>query len=144
MAPAANFVYDAKVMSESFFLSNMMPQAPGNNRGIWKYLEEYTRSWATKYGQVYVITGAIFDKDSRVMGANKVKVPSFVYKIVIEPKSGKTIAFMFPNEKLDPKTINDYTLPVAELEQYTRINFSPALPAQLKNSELTKGSMKDW
>ena len=144
MAPAANFVYDAKVMSESFYLTNMMPQAPGNNRGIWKYLEEYTRVWANKYGQVYVITGTLFDKESKVMGANKVKVPSFVYKIVIEPKSGKTIAFMFPNEKLDPKTINDYTLPVAELEKYTRINFSPALPAQFKNSELTKGDMKDW
>ena len=142
MAPAANFVYDARVMSESFFLSNMMPQAPGNNRGVWKYLEEYTRSWATKYGQVFVITGTLYDKDSKMM--KSVKVPSFVYKIIVEPKTGKSIAFMFPNEKIDPKTINDYVVSIAELEQYTKINFFPSLPASLRAMETTKSNIQAW
>ena len=44
IAPAGNFTYDTKAMSESFFLSNMMPQVPGNNRGIWRNLEQYTRA----------------------------------------------------------------------------------------------------
>ena len=143
MAPAADFVYDSSVMSESFFLSNMMPQAPGNNRGIWKYLEEYTRTWATKYGQVYVVTGTLYDKDSKPMGKGAL-IPSFVWKIIVEPKSGKAIAFMFPNEKLDPKTINEYVVSVAELEQYTKINFFPNLPANLKAMETTKGNITTW
>lgn len=143
MAPAANFVYDAKLMSESFYLSNMMPQAPGNNRGIWKFLEERTREWAVKYGQVYVITGTIVDGNSKTMGKG-VKVPSFVYKIIIEPKSNKVIAFKFPNEKLDPEKINDYSISINQLEKDSGINFSPSIPAQLQKLELAKGNTKDW
>jgi len=125
MAPAADMTYDAKAMSESFFLTNMMPQIPGNNRGIWKYLEENTRYWVQVKGEVYVITGTIFDASPKLMG--KVAIPSQIYKIVIDPKTGKQIAYLFPNEKLDPKLIDNYAVSVATIETKTGINFSPAL-----------------
>jgi endonuclease G len=143
MAPAANFTYDAGVMSESFLLSNMMPQSPGNNRGIWKYLEENTRYWASKYGHLNVITGTIFDANSQTMG-NGVKVPSFVYKIVIDPKRVKAIAFLFPNQKLDPKMMEQYIVSIGEIEDYTGINFSPMMPEQYKALEKTRGLMAEW
>ena len=57
-------------MSESFFLTNMIPQDPGNNRGIWKYVEEYTRFWADAYGEVYVVSGVINSQTSKRMGNN--------------------------------------------------------------------------
>jgi endonuclease G len=142
MAPAADMTFDVVSMSESFYLTNMMPQNPGNNRGIWKYLEEYTRYWAQTKGEVFVITGTIFDDKPIMM--KSVSVPSFVYKIVIDPKSGKQIAYMFPNEKLDPKKIDDYAVSVADLESYTGINFSPLLPASLKNNEKTILKMKEF
>lgn len=125
MAPAADMTFDAKAMSESFFLTNMMPQVPGNNRGIWKYLEENTRYWVQVKGEVYVITGTIFDSKPAMM--NNVAIPSQIYKIVIDPKSGKQIAYLFPNEKLDPKLIDDYAVSVATIEQKTGMNFSPTL-----------------
>jgi endonuclease G len=143
MAPAADFVYDANVMSESFLLSNMMPQAPGNNRGIWKYLEEYTRTWASKYGQVYVISGTIFDDKSKTM-KHDIKIPTYVYKIVFVPSTNKAIAFKFPNEKLDPKTIENYVVSISEIEQTTKINFFPSIPANLKAIETTRGNFKEW
>jgi len=143
MAPAANFTYDAGVMSESFLLSNMMPQSPGNNRGIWKYLEENTRYWASKYGHLNVITGTIFDANSATMG-NGVKVPSYVYKIVIDKNRNKAIAFLFPNQKLDPKDMEQYIVSIGEIEDYTGINFSPLMPAQLKPLEKNRGLLKDW
>lgn len=143
MAPAADFTYDANVMSESFLLSNMMPQHPGNNRGIWKYLEEYTRYWAQKYGQLYVITGTYFGSGSAFIG-NNVGVPSHVYKIVIDPKRNKAIAFMFPNVKLDPKTMNNYIVTIEQIEQLTGINFSPAIPGQLQGIEKVPGYIGDW
>jgi endonuclease G len=143
MAPAANFTYDARVMSESFLLSNMMPQHPGNNRGIWKYLEEYTRYWAQRYGQLYVITGTYFGEGSGVIG-NNVGVPSHVYKIVIDQKRNKAIAFMFPNVKLDPKTMTKYIVSIEQIEQLTGINFSPAIPGQLQGIEKIPGFIGDW
>lgn len=143
MAPAADLTFSAEAMSESFFLTNMMPQAPGNNRGIWKYLEEMTRYWAQTHGEVYVITGTYFGQGSSLMG-NKVHVPSHVYKIIIDPKRGQAIAFMFPNVKLDPKTIEQYIVAVSDIEAYTGINFSPNIPANLKAIENVKANLKDW
>jgi endonuclease G len=143
MAPAADFMFDANMMSESFFLTNMMPQVPGNNRGIWKYLEELTRYWAQTHGTVYVITGTIYTQPVKTIGKG-VSVPTEIYKVVINPKTGKTIAFLFPNEKLDPKLIDNYAISIAQLEKKTGINFSPAIPAQFKNTETVTTTTKDW
>lgn len=143
MAPAADFTYDTKVMSESFLLTNMMPQNLGNNRGIWKFLEELTRSWTVKYKEVYVITGTIYDESSVTIG-NGVGVPSFVYKIIIDPVHQKSISFKFPNIKLDPKDIENYIVTIADLEAITGINFDPNLPNSAERLELTKASLKDW
>ena len=41
------------------------------NRGIWARLEGYVRDWAEKKGTIYVITGAVFDRDGD--GARVVK-----------------------------------------------------------------------
>jgi endonuclease G len=143
MAPAADFTYDANVMSESFLLSNMMPQSPGNNRGIWKYLEENTRYWASQYGQLYIITGTHYEKEHPVMG-NGVGVPTHVYKIIIDPKNTRAIAFMFPNIKLDPKTVEQYVVSISEIEAVTGINFSPAIPVQLQGIEKVRANYKEW
>lgn len=143
MAPAADFSYSAQAMSESFFMSNMMPQNPGNNRGIWKYTEELTRYYAQKYGQVYVVTGTFFDATSPVMG-NGVRVPTYVWKVVIEPKTARSIAFLYPNQKLDPKDIEKYVVSVAQLEQYTGIVFMPQLSAQAAALKQVKANLKDW
>jgi endonuclease G len=136
MAPAADMTFSAQAMSESFFLTNMMPQVPGNNRGIWKYLEENTRYWAQIKGDIYVITGTIFDAQPKMM--NKVAIPSHVYKIVIDPKTGKQIAYLFPNEKIDPNLIDNYAVSVAFIEIKTGINFSP----KLKNNAAEKAVLK--
>lgn len=142
MAPAADMTYNVTAMSESFYLTNMMPQVPGNNRGVWKYLEEYTRFWVQNKGEVYVITGTIFGDTPKMM--KSVAIPEFVYKIVIDPKSGKQIAYLFSNEKLDPNLIDNYAVSVADIESYTGINFSPKLPANLMNSEKTVLKLKDF
>lgn len=143
MAPAADFTYDKTVMSESFLLSNMMPQDVGNNRGIWKLLEESVRSWAIKYKEVYVISGTIYDNKSITIG-NNVGVPSFIYKIIIDPIKQRAIAFNFPNIKLDPKDIENYNVSIANIEALTGINFEPALPQSAHRLETTKTNLKDW
>ena len=144
MAPAADFMNSAQMMSESFLLSNMMPQNPGNNRGIWKYTEEMTRYYAQKYNTpMYVITGTIFDGTSPTFG-NNVRVPTYLYKIVIDPQNVRSIAFLYPNQKLDPKEIEKYVISIAELEIYTGINFSPAIPPQFAPMERVRANYKDW
>jgi len=59
MAPAADMSWSVQSMEESFFYSNMSPQVPGFNRGIWKKLEERVRQWAVENKDIYVVTGPV-------------------------------------------------------------------------------------
>jgi endonuclease G len=59
LAPAADMGWSSTSMAESFYFSNMSPQVPGFNRGIWKRLEEQVRSWAIEYDTIYVVTGPV-------------------------------------------------------------------------------------
>ena len=59
LAPASDMGYSSTTMTESFYYSNMSPQVPGFNRGIWKNLEELVRTWAVENKNVYVITGPV-------------------------------------------------------------------------------------
>ena len=46
LVPAADMVFSVQTMADSFFMSNMSPQKPAFNRGIWKRLEEQVRQIA--------------------------------------------------------------------------------------------------
>lgn len=143
LAPAGNFTYDAVVMSESFLLSNMMPQVPGNNRGIWRVLEEYTRALVKTHGELYVISGTVYKAPVRTIGAG-VAVPTRLYKIIVDPKKGRSLAFLMPNENLDPRQLGLYVVSVSTIEAATGIRFMPKLPAQSDGMRTVKGDMKSW
>lgn len=60
LAPAADFKENPAGMRHSFFTSNIVPQVPENNRGIWAKLEKNVRAWAMQKGEVYVVTGPVY------------------------------------------------------------------------------------
>ena len=45
LVPGADNTQSEEAMSESFFLTNMVPQVPNHIRGIWKQLETFCRNW---------------------------------------------------------------------------------------------------
>ncbi len=73
-----------QVMSASFFMSNMSPQDPSFNRGIWKKLEERVRIWAVENDKILIATGPIFSGEYNTIGKNKVAVPTHYYKVIID------------------------------------------------------------
>jgi len=77
MAPAAD-ANTTDEMFECFSMANMTPQEPMLNEEAWKYWEEHVR--ATAKGQVYILTGAIYDKNPPRIGRNGIPVPSSYYK----------------------------------------------------------------
>jgi endonuclease G len=74
------------VMKESFYFSNMSPQVPSFNRGVWKKLEEKVRDWAVIYDSILVVTGPILASDLKKIGPNEVCVPKAYYKVIIDFK----------------------------------------------------------
>jgi endonuclease G len=124
MAPAGNNTQNDAIMSESFFLSNMVPQVSNNNRGIWKQLETWERDWATTPGSdFYIISGGIFDSGHLVVG-NGLGVPTRLYKIIIEKKSGKVMAYLMPNAPLPVQDLPKYQTTMTAIEQATGMHFN--------------------
>ena len=103
LAPAADMSFSVQAMSESFYMSNMSPQRPELNRGIWKDLEENVRHFAAKCGALYVVTGPIFEKNLPyiTIGKNKVAVPDKYYKVLLDTNAAnpKAIGFIIPNSE---------------------------------------------
>jgi len=126
MAPAGNNTINADIMSESFFLSNMVPQVANNNRGIWKQLETYERQWASAPGtDFYIISGGIWDQGYAKTG-NGLGIPTRLYKIIIEKNSKKVMAYLMPNGPLPVADLPKYQTTVQAVEQATGLKF--ALP----------------
>ncbi|MCR5725505.1 MAG: DNA/RNA non-specific endonuclease [Treponema sp.] len=149
LAPAADFAYSAQAMSETFYMSNMTPQAPAFNRGIWQQLEMQVRLWAKKYGRAYVATGPILSSPQEsydTIGDNAVVVPRAFYKVVLVPLYADeedestpetaadvaSFAFIIPNEKCDA-AFYDYAVSVDEVEVRTGIDFFWLLDDDIEN-----------
>lgn len=128
LAPAADMAWSEKTMQESFYYSNMSPQVPGFNRGIWKKLEEQVRDWAVQFNEVYIATGPVLTNGLPYIGGNKVSVPNLYYKalLVYGNKGKQAIAFVLPNQASQQPLVS-YVVSIDSLENLTGINFFAAL-----------------
>jgi endonuclease G len=125
MSPAANNSQNDEIMSESFFLSNMLAQIANNNRGAWRLLEAAERQWAMAPGtDFYIISGGIFDPGHPVTG-NGLGIPTRLYKIVIEKNSRQVQAYLMPNAPISPATSwPQYQTTMTEIERATGMRFN--------------------
>lgn len=145
LAPAGDNTQNEKIMSESFFLSNMVPQVPNNNRGIWKQLETFVREWVLENNMdLYVVSGTIYSNKSKTIGDNKVGVPDKLFKVIVDKKTGHAIAFIFPNAALPVGDLPKYATSIAAVEKATGINFMPLLPDNLKSIKTSAPDLKQW
>ena len=131
LVPAADMSFNYIAMSESFLMSNISPQVPSFNRGIWKQLEGLVRNWGLQ-SSIYVVTGPILNSCSTTIGSNSVCVPKHFYKVVYSPSEQKMISFLLPNQKGTKKLI-EYVCSTDYLEQITNIDFFPVLENKLEN-----------
>ena len=144
LCPAADMGFSPTSMEESFLMSNISPQAPDFNRGIWKELETEVRKWAKKEHKIYVVTGPVFKDNKGTIGADRVLVPGYFFKIIYEETGEpKMIAFVFPNRKSD-RPLTDFAVPVDEAEKLTGFDFFSQLPDELENKLESCVDFSEW
>lgn len=143
VAAAGNNTHDPKAMSESFLLTNMVPQDKNNNRGVWKQMETITRDWIVKYGELFIISGTIYNQQYKVIG-NGVGVPDGLFKIIVDPRNQRVIAFMLPNAPMGANDFPKYIVSVADIERATGITFFPQLPPNAQSIKLQRANLQDW
>lgn len=143
LLPAADMSFSEEAMESSFLMSNISPQAPSFNRGIWKTLEAQVREWAAENEAVYVITAGILETGLPTIGTkNKIAIPRYFYKIILDYRAPdlKAIAFLLPNEG-SQEPLADYVVSIDSVESLTGLDFFKDLPDEQENN---LESQKNW
>ena len=135
LAPAGDMKWSAKAMRESFYLSNICPQKPKLNRGIWKDLEEQCRMWALDNGSLLIVTGPVITGDMKRLGKNRVAIPKAFYKVLCyhTEKGYKGIGFLFENRDYKDNSLKSMAIPIDSVEKATGIDFFPSIPDDQEN-----------
>jgi endonuclease G len=146
MVPNADMSRGRLAMTNSFIFSNMTPQQAKFNQGIWARFESKVRKWAVVSDGIFIVTGAVFDKNSdgkrddddavsRVSPVKRVGIPTHFYKIILHVRpdgSVDTITILLPNVNkaagaTDPFLAKHITT-IDAVEGLTGINFFPQIP----------------
>jgi len=132
----------------TFLLTNIVPQAPDNNRITWEHLEALSRTLVRKGHVLYVIAGV--DGDNGTIADGKIQVPGYTWKIIVVMPKGESditkitadtpvIAVRIPNQ-LNEK-LNDwdgYRVTVADIEAATGYHFFTNLSPDIQQALKTK------
>lgn len=158
MAPARNMVHSAMAMRDAYRLSNMMPQAPGLNRGEWKRLEEHIAKAVGDDGtEIWVVTGPAWLPDAKgrvsfeAIGKHHVFAPTHCWKAVFlrhglpaaeKPISklhakvgsgGEVAAWLMPNVENPPK-FEDCRVSIDEVERASGLDLFSGLPDAMEEA----------
>lgn len=145
MCPAGDNKWDPEAMYESFLLSNVCPQNMNLNSGVWNQIEITCRTWAERYGDVYIVCGPIlFNKEHETIGMTQVVVPEAFFKVVLclngEPKG---IGFICRNTEGNRRK-DLYVNSISQVERVTKIKFFPHLNKEIADIVKSQTDLSIW
>jgi endonuclease G len=126
LAPAKALSYSKESMRQSFYLSNMSPQVPKFNQGIWRLLEAQVYKWSKESDSLYVVSGPVLDNPIGAIGESNVSIPRSYYKTIVRFSNGEVtgIGFLLENKKFGSKeSYFKYVTSIDSIEQVTGIDF---------------------
>ena len=146
MCPAGDNHWSQKAMEQSFLMTNVCPQIPALNSGLWNTIEKQCRTWAQEYSDVYIVCGPIyFNQKHKTIGKNKVQVPEAFFKVVLRLKGEpKAIGFICRNASAKGHKKTDYVNSVDEVERITGMNFFSQLPDDIEQQIEGQADIKEW
>ena len=144
MCPSADRTATQKDNEATFVLTNIVPQAPDNNRNTWEHLESLSRELVNQGHVLFIIAGG--DGDNGTIAKGKVAVPRYTWKIIVVMPKGESdvsritadtpvIAVRIPNGLKD--TLGDwdqYRVTVASIEAATGYHFFTNLPPDIQSA----------
>ena len=147
LAPAGDMSYSHPAILNSFFMSNISPQTPGCNRGLWKRLETQIRKWAVAEECLCVITGPLFPQEDEKGDEEEtisLPVPYAFYKVVLDMTPPmKMIAFIIPN-RAGRERLPRFVVSVDEVEKLTGCDFFSELDDELEEKLEKRSDFSQW
>ena len=149
MVPSADMTRSEQAMINSYVFSNIAPQFPNFNRGIWRALEAYVRKLAREHKEVFVMTGAIFDQNKDGVrdadadavraksrqGAPRAAIASHFYKVVVvqKEKHMQVTAWLLPHTNNPAITLAQAKVLLTRIETLAGLDIFPLLSAEVAN-----------
>src|SRR5687767_9270024 len=142
MCPSADRTITITANSATFLMTNMIPQLPANNQGVWANLENYSRTLVSQGNELYIISGG---HGLQFFIANgHVAVPAQTWKVIIVLAVGsndvsrvttstRTIAVVMPNSGTIGSDWRAYRVSVDQIEAITGYDFLSNVPSSIQN-----------
>lgn len=146
LAPAGDMKFSASAMLESFYMSNVSPQLPGFNRGIWKKLEEQCRSWAPTSHPIFMVTGPILtdNLNTHIGKTCSISVPKRFFKVLLDTAAPmRAIGFVLENVS-STLPLRNFALSIDEVEKITGLDFFPRLNDSQESKLEKQVSIQGW
>jgi endonuclease G len=136
MCPSADRTASVAANEETFFLTNMVPQAANSNTGPWEKLERYARDLASSNKELFVVAGGVLGSTVATIG-DGVAVPESTFKVIAvldAPGEGpgnvtastRVIGVVMPNDDAKIAQTDDwkkYRVSVRSIEALTGFDF---------------------
>lgn len=129
----------------TFYMTNIAPQAPGNNQGPWRDLEEYCRELAARDQVLFIVAGTA--GESGAIADGRVTVPEAFWKVVVVvPDRGveapaaigartRVIAVWMPNESsIEGEGWRSFRVSVDAVERGTGLDLLTAVPEPTRSA----------
>ena len=140
LCPSADRTHSIAENSETFLLSNIVPQAPKNNQQTWARLEDYCRELAAAQNELYIVAGIAGKGGEGSKGVansineDKITVPATLWKIILVIPEGskdiqrivnstRVIAVVMPNSQHSTGNWANYRSNVDAIEKLTGYDF---------------------
>ena len=155
MCPSADRTATIADNSNTFLMTNMVPQASGNNQGPWGALENYLRTQISGgANRLYIISGPAGVGGNSSTGhwdaintptSGVITVPSSTWKVALVMPTGdndvsrvnnstRTIAVIMPNnDNIRPDDWKKYLATVRQVESLSGYNFYSNVPQSIQD-----------
>jgi endonuclease G len=152
LCPSSDRLLNDADNAATFLLTNIMPQAPQLNQGIWADLEDYARSLVANGHELYIVAGGRgsggsggFGGTTNVLAGGAITVPSHYWKVLlvlpadddddlvrITPDT-RVIAVDIPNtQSASALPWGSYRTTVDAIEAATGLNLLDRIPAAVQ------------
>ncbi|MEO1051924.1 MAG: DNA/RNA non-specific endonuclease [Bacteroidota bacterium] len=150
ICPSADRTYSSGANSNTFYMTNMGPQAPNNNRVTWVGLENYLRDVARDGNEIHIIAGMAGQGGTGSKGfkntiaSGNIDVPSSFWKVAIILPNGssdvnrvttstRVIAVNMPNTQSINSNWANYRTSVDYIESITGLNLLENIPNSIES-----------
>jgi len=124
--------YGEDLQKRTFLMSNIAPQSPALNRGVWRQVEHRIADlWTARYGEIWVIVGCISgNRDGETLSGTDIDVPGQYYQLVVaqEGYDIRAFAVLFDQNVAWDAWPTRSIVTIDELERLTGLDFLPDLP----------------